>query len=160
MRKRRGVLGGIMRDCYENALIAKERRSIAGYNKISAAEDAKTTTTSAGAEILTADEDDDDNDGRGTGSKSKLKHSSTTTTARETPQQQQQQRALLWSWVVPLVYIFLILLMRGFFWIFSSLLLMATTERESKPPLLGPRVTRGLVNPCETGQDSQYCSSG
>lgn len=157
MRERGGMLGGVPRDCYENALIAKERGFIAaaGDNKISAAEKAGTMTKPAGAraETLTA-EDHDDDVGRGAGSKLKSKQSSTTTTARETPQKK-QQCSLLWPWVVPLVYIFLILLLRSLFWIFSSLRLMANTKRETKPPP-GPRVNTRLVNPCETGQDSKY----
>ena len=161
MSERRGMLGGITRDCYENSLIAKEGGSIATArdNKISAAEEANTKTTlaGAGAETLT-EEDHDDDIGRGARSKLKSKQSSTPTTARKMPQQE-QQCALLWPWVVPLVYIFLMLLLRSLFWIFSSLLLMTTTEREIKPPP-GPRVNTRLVNPCETGQGSEYCSSG
>lgn len=118
MRGRRGMLGGITRDCYENSLMAKERRSIAtaGDNKMSAAEEVNTKTTPAGAraETITV-EDHRGGVGRGAGSK----QSSSPTRARETPQDE-QQCALLWPWVVPLVYIFLIVLLRSLFWIFSS----------------------------------------
>lgn len=159
MRERRGMLGGTTRDCYETVLIAKENGAIVavGDDKALPSEEENTTTITtppAAVEILNAN--DHDEDARGF---ERSKYASATTTARERQQQQQQQQkhALLWPWIVPIVYIFLILLVRGLFSIFSFLL-MTATERESKSP--GPRVTPRLVNPCDIGQDSEYCSSG
>lgn len=141
MREKRGVLGSVTRDLYENSSTAKETGAIAagGDDQIPRAEEENTTTTPAGVEILNADEDEARDAGR-------LKYASATTTARETP-----QHNVLWPWAVPLLYAFLTLLVRGLFWIFSSL--MAEAERESNPP--GTVV--GLVHPCDMDWDSEFC---
>lgn len=156
MRERKGVLdSSTTRDCYENALIAKEKRTISAAGIFPPAEEENTSTiTMVEAEILNSDDDKDDDDDALGAEKSKSKYNSTTTTTREMPQQQ-QQHALLWPWVVPLVYTFLTLLVRSAFWIVSFI----TTEGENQPPsalLTPPR----LVNPCDTDWDSEYCSSG
>lgn len=160
MRERRDTT----RDCYEDVLIAKGNRAISAIEDditlLSEEEDiSKTTTTTttttttattlAGAEISKQEEDEDN-------WVEQSKSASANTMTRE--MQQQQQHAFLWPWALPLIYIFLVLLVRGFFWIISFLL-MTTTEGENKP--LGPHVNpHRLVNPCDTGQDSEYCSIG
>lgn len=122
MREIRGVLGTVTRDIYDNSSTAKENEAIAtgGDDQIPQAEEENKTTMPAGAEILNADENEARQAGR-------FIYPSATTTARET-----LQHNALWPWAVPLVYVFLTLLVRGLFWIFSFLI--AESERESNPP--------------------------
>lgn len=122
MREIKGVLGSVPRDLYDSSSTAKVNGVIAvgGHDQIPQAEEENTTTMPAGAKRLYADEDEARHAGR-------LKYPSTTTTARET-----LQHNALWPWAVPLIYVFLTLLVRGLFWIFSFV--MAEAEREGNPP--------------------------
>lgn len=140
MREIRGAIGNVTRDLYEDSSTAKENEAIAagGDEQIPLADEENTATTPTGAKVLTADEDEAIDTGR-------LKYASTSTTARERP-----QHKALWPLVIPLVYVFLTLLVRSLFWIFSFLI--AEAERERNPP----RVVE-VVDPCDMNWDSDFC---
>lgn len=140
MREIRGVFGSVTRDLHEKSSTAKENGAIAagGDDQIPLADDENTPTTPTDAKILITDEDEAMDAGR-------LQYASATTTARETP-----QHKTLWPCAVPLVYVFLTLLVRGLFWIFSFL--MAEAERDRNPS----RIVE-VVHPCDVNWDSEFC---
>lgn len=140
MRKIRGALGSATRDLYENSSAAKGDEAIVagGNDQIPLDDEENTLTTMTGAKMLIAGEDE-------TIYARKLKHASTSIRARETP-----QHKALWPLVIPLVYVFLTLLVRGLVWIFSFL--MAEAERERNPP----RVVE-VIHPCDMNWDSDFC---
>lgn len=140
MREIRGAIGNVTRNLYENSSTAKENEAIAagGDERIPLADEENTPTTPIEAKVLIADEDEAIDAGRS-------KYASTSITARETP-----QHKALWPLAIPLVYVFLTLLVRGLFWIFSFL--MAEAERERNPP----RVVEA-VHPCNLNWDSDFC---
>lgn len=146
MREIKGAIGSVTRDLYENSSAAKRNEAIAagGDERNSLDDEENSPTTPTGAKLRIADDDEAIYAER-------LKNAST---ARETP-----QHKALWPLAIPLVYIFLTLLVRGLFWIFSFFFFSYSWPKQPKekgiipPP---PRVVE-VVHPCDMNWDSDFC---